>query len=264
MALSDKQARFVEEYLVDLNATQAAIRAGYSEDTARQQGSRLLTDADIADAVAAAMTARSERVGYTSDQLLRDLVDIATVDANELVEHRIGCCRYCWGLEHRYQYTPREWERVEADRMRLRNEAIEKGKEDPGPADPQGGLGFNATRAANAACPECFGEGEGRPVFKDSAKASPAARRLYAGVKVTRDGMEMKLHDRLGALDKIAKHLGFYAPERHEHTGKDGKPIQTESTLKPDLADLDQDERDLLRALVERRLGKPGGDASGA
>lgn len=47
MALTDKQEIFAKEYIVDLNATQAAIRAGYSENTAKQQGSRLLTNADI-------------------------------------------------------------------------------------------------------------------------------------------------------------------------------------------------------------------------
>jgi phage terminase small subunit len=52
MALNDKQQRFVAEYLVDLNATQAAIRAGYSEKTARTQASELLTKPDIEAAIA--------------------------------------------------------------------------------------------------------------------------------------------------------------------------------------------------------------------
>ena len=48
MALNDKQRRFVAEYLIDLNATQAAIRAGYSKKTAGSQGQRLLTNVEIA------------------------------------------------------------------------------------------------------------------------------------------------------------------------------------------------------------------------
>lgn len=60
MPLSVKQQRFVDEYLVDLNATQAAIRAGYSERTAKQQGSRLLTNADVAAAVGKGVEDRSE------------------------------------------------------------------------------------------------------------------------------------------------------------------------------------------------------------
>lgn len=55
MKLTLKQERFVAEYLIDLNATQAAIHAGYSERTAKQQGSRLLTNADVSAAVEEAM-----------------------------------------------------------------------------------------------------------------------------------------------------------------------------------------------------------------
>ena len=51
MPLNAKRAAFVREYLKDLNATQAAIRAGYSKKTAKQQGSRLLSDADVSEAV---------------------------------------------------------------------------------------------------------------------------------------------------------------------------------------------------------------------
>lgn len=74
MALNDQQQRFVEEYLVDLNATQAAIRAGYSENTAKQQGSRLLTNADVQRAVNAAQEERSERTAITADYVLQTIV----------------------------------------------------------------------------------------------------------------------------------------------------------------------------------------------
>jgi phage terminase small subunit len=68
----DRRARFVEEYLVDLNATQAAIRAGYSPRTARSQGSDLLTKPDIQAAIQAGMDARAQRVGMTADEILRE------------------------------------------------------------------------------------------------------------------------------------------------------------------------------------------------
>ena len=57
MPLTDKQKRFVEEYLVDLNATQAAIRAGYSEKTAEQQAYQLLQKTSVSEAIAAAQAA---------------------------------------------------------------------------------------------------------------------------------------------------------------------------------------------------------------
>lgn len=76
MALTAKQRRFVDEYLIDLNATQAAIRAGYSEKTARAQGHRLLTDVDIASAVQEAQASRAERTEITQDAVLRELAKI--------------------------------------------------------------------------------------------------------------------------------------------------------------------------------------------
>ncbi len=68
--LTSKQRCFVEEYPVDLNATQAAIRAGYSKKTAKQQGARLLTNVDVAAAIQAAMDARSERTEISQDYVL--------------------------------------------------------------------------------------------------------------------------------------------------------------------------------------------------
>ncbi len=68
--LTPKQQRFVDEYLVDLNATQAAIRTGYSAKTAKVQGSRLLTNAAICAAVAEARTKQSERTGITAEYVL--------------------------------------------------------------------------------------------------------------------------------------------------------------------------------------------------
>lgn len=73
--LNSKQQRFVEEYLIDLNATQAAIRSGYSPKTARAIGCENLAKPDIADAIAAAQEARSKRTLITADQVLRDLQD---------------------------------------------------------------------------------------------------------------------------------------------------------------------------------------------
>jgi phage terminase small subunit len=76
MALSDKQARFVEEYLLDLNATQAAIRAGYSERTARSVGAENLTKPDVARAISAAQEIRSRRTQVTATRVLEELAHI--------------------------------------------------------------------------------------------------------------------------------------------------------------------------------------------
>ena len=74
--LNEKQQRFIDEYLVDLNATQAAIRAGYSPSTARQQGSRLLTHADIQTAVTERQEQRAERVQVSQDYVLESILEV--------------------------------------------------------------------------------------------------------------------------------------------------------------------------------------------
>jgi phage terminase small subunit len=75
MSLTDKQQRFVEEYLVDLNATQAAIRAGYSENTARAIGAENLTKPNIASAIADAQAGRSKRTEVTADYVLSSIIE---------------------------------------------------------------------------------------------------------------------------------------------------------------------------------------------
>lgn len=82
--LTPKQEMFVKEFLVDLNATQAAIRAGYSERTANEQGARLLANASISDAVAKAMKKRSERTEVTADRVLKEYAKLAFFDPRKL------------------------------------------------------------------------------------------------------------------------------------------------------------------------------------
>lgn len=78
--LTNKQQRFVDEYIVDLNATQAAIRAGYSAKTAAQQGERLLRNVEVRRAVDEALEERADRVNVKADDVLRELLRIATTD----------------------------------------------------------------------------------------------------------------------------------------------------------------------------------------
>jgi len=77
MALTLKRQRFVDEYLVDLNATQAAIRAGYAAGSARQNAHRMLTNDDVQAAVAEAVAKRSEDTGVTVEWVLNGLKAVA-------------------------------------------------------------------------------------------------------------------------------------------------------------------------------------------
>jgi len=86
MALTSKQKRFVDEYLIDLNATQAAIRAGYSEKTATEQASRLLTLVKVQEAISASTQKQQERTQITADRVLNEYARLAFFDPRKLFD----------------------------------------------------------------------------------------------------------------------------------------------------------------------------------
>ncbi len=198
--LTPKQRRFVDEYLIDLNATQAAVRAGYSAKTANEQAARLLVNVSVQVAIVEAMETRSTRTEISQDDVLRKWWELANVDVNELVQYRRDNCRYCWGVGHQYQWTESEFELAH-------REAEKKGADGP---DESGGFGFQPDRAPNQECPKCAGEGHGRVHVQDTRKLKGAARRLYAGVHQGKDGLKVLLEDRSKAMENVARHLGMF------------------------------------------------------
>lgn len=203
-ALTPKQQRFADEYLIDLNATAAYKRAGYEGKgkSAENAASRLLGNVRVAQYVALKNQKHQEKTGITAERVLEELWGIATADTNELVEYRRICCRHCYGDDHLYQYTDVEmFKAQEADDF-----------------DPAGGSGFDPRKPPNKECPECFGEGIGQPHFKDTRNLSPGARALYSGVKVTKDGIQLMLNDKNGALEKLMRHLGMFEKDNNQKT----------------------------------------------
>jgi len=83
--LTEKQKRFVEEYLIDLNATQAAIRAGYSPKTADRIGPELLGKTCVLETIQKAIAERSRRTGINQDRIIRELAKIAFVNAADVI-----------------------------------------------------------------------------------------------------------------------------------------------------------------------------------
>lgn len=90
MTLTAKQKQFVAEYLIDLNATQAAIRAGYSRKTARQIGEQNLSKLDISKALQAVMKARSARTEVTADRVLAEFAKLAFLDPRRFYDANGG------------------------------------------------------------------------------------------------------------------------------------------------------------------------------
>ena len=74
--LNEKQKQFCEEYIIDLNGTQAAIRAGYSSKTANEQAAQLLAKLSIQEYICELKNKRSERVKYSQDELMRDILEV--------------------------------------------------------------------------------------------------------------------------------------------------------------------------------------------
>lgn len=78
--LTAKQQRFVDEYLIDLNGTQAAIRAGYSAPTAQEQSSRLLSNVMVQNAISERQEALKEKTGITQERVVQEYAKLAFLD----------------------------------------------------------------------------------------------------------------------------------------------------------------------------------------
>lgn len=85
MTLTNKQEAFCREYLIDLNATQAAIRAGYSEKTARKIGCENVTKPDIQNRIQELLNARNGRLEINADYVLKRLVEIEQMDVLDIL-----------------------------------------------------------------------------------------------------------------------------------------------------------------------------------
>lgn len=213
-ALTAQQELFIQEYLVDFNATAAARRAGYTPNNPSVRAGQLMRHPNIGARV---RQLAAERIAALEDKqgaLIAELFHIATADANELSELRRGACRHCHGAGFGYQRTKREMtrDRVEHAKAVYRFEemlAPPAGVQHPGPFDEQGGEGYDPRQEPNAACPECFGEGVAAVHLHDTRELTPAGRALYAGIKTTKDGIEVKTHSKEKAIELLSKIWGM-------------------------------------------------------
>lgn len=195
--LSAKVKRFVAEYLKDNNATAAAARAGYSDPN---YGRQLITNPNVAQAIAQQQKASIARTLGSADEVLEQMWQLATFDANQLSQYRRGACRYCWGFGHHYQWR----DAVEFEEKRL--EAVERDRREP---EDSGGYGYDHNREPNPECPRCNGDGIGQPYFPDTRKLPAATRLAYSGVKVGKNGIEITAISRERMFEAVMKRLGL-------------------------------------------------------
>lgn len=231
--LNDKQEAFVAILLADptLSGSAAYSRAyGVEGVSARVGAYKLLKDPRVAARLAERKQAIIERLELTAEDVLRDVYLVASADANELTEYRVGCCRYCYGDNFQYQRTPNEYRTALAsyiENEKYRKLAVAGDTRDVFgfKFNPEGGVGFDPRKPPRDDCPECFGEGVGRTVIKDTRNLSDAGKAIYAGIKETRHGIEVIMRDKDKARDLAARHTGVIK-STVELTGKNGGPVQ--------------------------------------
>lgn len=189
--------------------------------TAKVEASKTLTKPNVAARIAAIAADREKRLGIDGDEMLRHAWAIATADARQIVQYVYRCCRFCHGKGQQYQRTA-----AELRRDRGKHEQAEAVREARALAagqdytrhlfDEEGGGGFNEWLDPAADCPNCHGRGVGRIEIADTRLLPEPARTLFAGVEETKDGIRVRMHDKLTALDRLFRHKGLYEADNQQ------------------------------------------------
>lgn len=247
--LSNREARFVMELANDNNAAEAYLRSGYRSKSPNAHASRLAAKGSIQAAAAHVRAKVAERIGYRAEEALQFAADVLRADPRELVEYRRGCCRFCHGKGHLYQRTEGEMarDRAKHDTQVERRQGRNKDYEDPG-FNEMGGAGFDASLDPHPECPDCAGEGIGRTVLKDTRTLSREAAALFAGVKVTKDSIEVKMHDKVAMVDKMFRYHGLYEADNKQSAAQAADPAALIA-----LSEAMERSRMERRAVLERR-----------
>ena len=166
MKLTPKQIRFVDEYMVDFNATQAAIRAGYKAKTAHVIGAENLRKPKIAEEIARRQKDLQKRTEISQDRVVKELARIAFADASD------------YACIETYMYENKD-----------------------GTLSP-----------LQAVSP------------KDTGVLSDDQRAAIAGIKQGANGIEIKLHDKIKALELLGRHIGMFN-DKLSLSGTDGGPL---------------------------------------
>jgi phage terminase small subunit len=241
--LDQRESEFVRHYVKTGSAYKAAIAAGYSHLTAdRKAGAWVGIGRGSKPRVRAALDELRNRMDEETIMERKDLMRMwsqaACADHNEFIEHRRVCCRYCYSPNGDYQETRaerrvREKDYYERLSMSLMNSPAKKIVAKPGPFDELAGVLYDRRKPINLECTECFGEGIEHVMVKDTRKLSKGAKAAFQGVKVTKDGIEIKTMGREGMTDKLARAWGLY---------KDDGPVDDGMT---------EDERPALQAAYQ-------------
>lgn len=222
-ALTARQEAFAQHYVKHrdvANAWRAAYEGAFETQStapryAYSQGWRVLRTEKVRKRVLELSQEATAGVALTVADLLSRYMAIAQADPNELIGLKVGACRHCHGVGHEYQWRLHEYVQAVSDAEARRK---------PVPSCA-GGVDYDHTREPHPDCPECRGEGVTRVVPQDSDRMSPEARLLYAGAKMTKNGLEIQMHDQMKALEMAGRIIGAFN-DKLELGGK----LQTDTT----------------------------------
>ncbi len=208
----DKIFCFINEYIKDKNGTQAAIRAGYSEASANEQATQLLANVSVNKLIEDKLAELFKRNGVDADLIIQSHKKVINTDVSKISRVKVKNCRHCWHPEFDYQFTKFEFKeaRKEHDRKEAEKETT-NAKYIAQSFDELGGDGYNHNLKPNPNCTECGGEGITRIILGDTLDdLTDDERFAFEGAKFSKDGMEAKVASKSDAIDKLAKHIGFY------------------------------------------------------
>lgn len=209
--MKPSQIAFVEAYLTCFNGTRAwkAVYGAKTDNSAATCAAEALRKPHIRAYLVRRMKESFEDAESARDRLIQQFENMAYGDVNEIAQYRRECCRFCYGLDFKYQRTPQQERDALAQYEAVVREAVKANKSPP-VYDPQGGVGFDPRREPNPDCPECFGEGEGKVTFSDTRHLSPAAQALYAGAEIGKDGIKVKTIAQDRARENLARILKLF------------------------------------------------------
>lgn len=217
--LNVRQKLFAAEYAVDMNGKRAAKVSGYTDPGTI---GRLKNMPEVQDEVAQKVSERAENLGMRGEDVVRHWAEVATFDANELMEHRRIPCPYCYAKPGLKQYTKRSYwaERKDHEKERARRLRIDD-EDDIGPFPEPNALEWvDPNEPPNPECKVCHGEGDPEVFIKDTRHLSPLARRMYCGIKEGKDGIELIMLSKENAIVNLAKALGVFKDKEAEQTGE--------------------------------------------
>lgn len=241
MKITEKVHRFVLG-IIEGKSQSDAYRGAYNcvnmkPETISRSAVKLMKEATVIALIEKIRQPAQERVITKAADVMEEMLRIHSVDTTEIVKYRRLCCRFCHGEDHKYQWKhPLEFAEAMEVFERLstgRSKAAMRQRESGRPTD-EGGYGFRGNAAPAADCPNCYGEGTPDVYIADFRTLTPIQRKAIAGVKQTKDGIEIKFRDQDGSLKNAGAMMGGFK-QTVVLENPDGSPINSPKRDAPPL-----------------------------